>query len=77
MKKKYINYYFRHINTIKNIKLENEDIKFKLLEHEKLIDIFSYFFKKMQTYYNNENNSRNQSNNKFLKYKIYLRIFLK
>ncbi len=40
----------RHINTIKILKLENEDIRNKILEHEKLVDIFSYFFKKIKTY---------------------------
>ena len=39
--------------------MENEEIKIKKVEYEKLIETFSYFFKKMQTYYQNEKHSNN------------------
>ena len=62
-------YFFRHINNIKNLKTENEQITNKQLENEKLVDIFAYFFKKIQSYYNSESNlkypnNKNNLNNK-------------
>lgn len=36
------------------MKESNEELKSKLIEHEKLVDILSYFFKKIESYYQSE-----------------------
>jgi len=46
------------------MKNEIEEKRDRLIENEKVLDLFSYFFRKMQSYYNsNSNNSKNNNNN--------------
>lgn len=42
----------RHLETIKQLKMDIEEYKVKTIEYDKLIDILNYFFSKMNTYYN-------------------------
>jgi hypothetical protein len=48
----------RYLDTIKNQKQEIESYKNNNIDYEKLIDILNYFFKKIQTMYQNPNTQK-------------------
>lgn len=57
-----------HVESIKSMKMELDNLKLQKNEFEKVSDILNYFFKKMQTYYPKKNSQKSSmTDNDFYK----------